>query len=194
MPGYIDVSSFSKSATIGAIVRHLNEGASLSEPPILPNINEPPNENPFAPSFVARTDYRTAKIHLDVAFWIAVVALLVTSVILSWVGIPLGWVGVFATIAAAIRVPLLQRKYPQELSGLVNPGQNLPPPLALLFTSLAMNSVFIVVSFIAFAAVCIPSTLAFGIGDPGNVVVAISGIIGLLFYCLMFFLSLRLRF
>lgn len=95
----------------------------------------------------------------------------------------------FVVCAAAIRVPLLQRRHFQE-----DYGPILPNAFTLLFTSLAMMIVFLVVAFIAFAALCIPGAIAFGSGNSIRQVAGISGAIGLLCFCMQFFVSLRLRF
>ena len=175
------------------IVYTWNESARLSEPPILPNSNQPSSENPFAPSFVGtEVDRSPGKSHLDSSYWIAFAALLVSSIVISLIGFPLGWAGVIASVSAAVRVPLLQRRHSMDVTEFASARADLPSPLALLFTSLALNIVFFVVSFIAFAAVCIPGTMAFGFASYS--VVSISGIIGLICFCMMFIFSLRLRF
>lgn len=113
---------------------------------------------------------------------------------LSLAGLPIAWMGVFASIMAAIRVPLLQRKHSRDVSGFETSGAYLPSPLALLFTSFALMTVFVFVSLIAFVAVCLPGTIAFGLGDMSNTVAMVSGLIGVLCFFSMYFLSLRLRF
>ncbi len=132
--------------------------------------------------------------HADTAYWVSLAILLVTSAAMALDGIPLAWLGILLTIAASIRVPLLQSRHNPESSEFDAKGGKLLPPAALLFTSLALLSVFAVVAFIAFMAVCIPGTIAFGMGDLSSSVATISGIIGFICFSLMFILSLRLRF
>ena len=134
------------------------------------------------------------KSSLSKSYWLALGALLISSVMLSLIGFPLGWIGIAASITSAVRVPLLQRRHLQGGTDLLIAQPALPSPLALLFSSLALNIVFGVVSFIAFAAMCIPGTIAFGLGDVSNTVASASGLFGLVCFFLMFFLSLRLRF
>lgn len=166
----------------------------MAEPPILPNSNEPSSANPYAPTYVDTPVPRIAKNQLDSTFWIALAFLLVATILLSVVVFPLSLIGMFASIAAAIRVPLLQRRHAQEVGGFENTLPSLPTPLALLFTSLALNIVFIIVSFIAFAAVCVPGTIAFGFGEASYTVLGVSAVIGLACFGWMFYFSLRLRF
>lgn len=164
----------------------------MSEPPKLPSLerpNEPPSDNPFAPT-TSGILYRkrVGKISLNVWYWISLVTLLGILITLSVFGIVVGWAGVFMVSAAAIRVPLLQRRHCQEDSGPI-----LANAFVLFFTSLAMMLVFGVVSFIAFAAVCIPSSIAV-LRDENYSVALISAVVGLMCFFLQFWFSLRLRF
>jgi hypothetical protein len=175
-----------------------NERASLSEPPILPNSNDPVQDNPFAPSYVGTFPAGASRVYLDGAYWIALAILLTISGTMILFGLPLGFVAMLACGAAGIRVPLVQRRYSRMVANELQVRSILPSPLALLFSSLALNIVFMVVSFIAFMTVCIPVTLAgipnSGVWFQGNTVLMISGAVGLICFGLLFFLSLRFRF
>jgi hypothetical protein len=166
----------------------------LSEPPILPD-PEYRSElqveiNPFAPTSAGvERDRSLGHVHLSSAYWVGTTVLLLVSIFMTLTGFLPGLLGLIASVAAAIRVPLLQRRHLRY-----HPTTNLPTPFALFFTSLAMMIPFVVVSFIAFAAVCIPSTLAFEAPGAFNSVAVVSGLVGLLCFGTMFVLSLRLRF
>ncbi|MDX1926445.1 MAG: hypothetical protein SFV81_08005 [Pirellulaceae bacterium] len=164
----------------------------MSEPPILPAPDEPTSENPFAPSYAGTFAGGAPRVHLDAAYWIAFSVLLLGCVAMLLSSVPMSWVATFVCIAGAIRVPLLQRKHYREVAGVIQAG--LPTPVALFFSSLALSFAFVLVSFIAFMAVCIPGTIAFGFGDLDQTVFWVSGLLGLLCFCGIFFLSLRLRF
>lgn len=195
-------SSLPVTLTIGPFtVRQLcNESARLSEPPILPNPDrrsEPPLEiNPFAPTS-AGVDLGRAlgRTDLSIAYWAGLTILLFVCFVMILGGIPLGWPslgwpGIVTTIAAAARVPLLQRHNTR-----MHLPRSLPNAFALLFTSWALMIVFAVVSFIAFAAVCIPSSIAFlENGNVSNLIFGVSIAASLCCFFVLFALSLRLRY
>ena len=143
--------------------------------------------NPFAPTFVG-VENAVGRTELSISYWVGFTVLLIVSFSVV-LGFPIGWLGVATTIAAAIRVPLLQRRHTRMQSGF-----NLPTGFALLFTSLALMLVFVVVSFIAFAAVCIPGSIAFSMGNLGSWIFWFSVAASLICFCTLFVLSLRLRF
>ena len=122
-----------------------------------------------------------------------VTVLLVGVLVMFLLAFPLRWFAVVLCVASAIRVPLLQRRHNRVLSDDVQSVPRLPSPLALLFSSLAFNLLFLVVSFIAFMTVCIPGTIAFGLGDLNWTVFRLSALAGLICFCMVFYLSLRLR-
>jgi hypothetical protein len=132
-------------------------------------------------------------VHLDTAYWIAVAVLLIGVVLMFLLSFPLRWVAFVLCVASPIRVPLLQRRHYRVLSDDVQSMASLPSPLALLFSSLALNLLFLVVSFIAFMTVCIPGTIAFGLGDVSWTIFWLSVLAGFMCFCMVFFLSLRLR-
>ena len=127
-------------------------------------------------------------------YWTGLTVLLIVCFTLILLGFPLrwpslGWLAVVTTIAAAARVPLLQRRHTRQ-----HLARSLPNAFALLFTSLALMMVFVVVSFIAFATVCIPSSIAFGNGNAGYLILGVSVLASLFCFFTLFALSLRLRF
>ena len=151
--------------------------------------------NPFAPSSTGvdlvsgggRTD-------LSSLYWTGLTVLLIVCFTLILLGFPLrwpslGWLAVVTTIAAAARVPLLQRRHTRQ-----HLARSLPNAFALLFTSWALMIVFAVVSFIAFAAVCIPSSIAFAYGNVGYLIFPVSIAASLCCFFVLFALSLRLRY
>lgn len=182
-----------------AVYQLCNESVRLSEPPILPNPDrrsEPPTEiNPFAPSS-AGVDFgrKVGRTDLSVAYWAGLSTLLLVCFVMILGGFPLGWpslgwLGIVTTIAAAARVPMLQRHNTR-----MHLPRSLPNAFALLFTSWALMIVFAVVSFIAFAAVCIPSSIAFAYGNVGNLIFPVSIAASLCCFFVLFALSLRLRY
>jgi hypothetical protein len=166
----------------------------LSEPPKLSD-QEHRRElhvdiNPFAPtSMGVERHHVVGRVNLSSSYWVGFALLLFVSILMTLSGIPMGWLALIASIAAAVRVPLLQRRHSRY-----DRTTNLLPPFALFFTSLAMMIPFVVVSFIAFAAVCIPTTIAFETVAAGFRIAALSGLVSLLCFVTMFVLSLRLRF
>jgi hypothetical protein len=166
----------------------------MAEPPILPNPDyqsEPQTEiNPFAPTSIGlELDGAVGRTELSNFYWIALTVMLFVSVAMTLFGLPIGWGGIVISVTAAIRVPLLQRRHAR-----FHHASELPNSFALFFTSLALMVAFVIVSFIAFAAVCIPGSIAFTMGDLGSAIFSLSILASLICFCTLFYLSLRLPF
>lgn len=164
----------------------------MSEPPIVPNSSQTPNDNPFAPSSMNVSDTASARINLDGVYWIASALLVFGSAAIGLFSVPLCVPCLFVSIAAVVRVPLLQRSNFHQAAAFSVMRPNPPSPILLLLTSLFLNVTFLCVSAIAFVVVCVPGTIS--LGDLDNAVLGASAFIALLSYLFLFLLSLRLRF
>jgi hypothetical protein len=169
----------------------------MAEPPKVPNADWPhrPGDdasNPFAPSAVIIDANRLAgRTDLSPAYTASLVILFGLLVAATISGLPLVWVGAATLVAAAIRVPLLQRRLSR-----FDPTRRLPSALTLLMSSWLFMFIFTIVSCIAFAAICIPSSL-FALGTNGadeSLVWGVSILAGCFCFSVLFFASLRLPF
>ena len=168
-------------------------GLLMSEPPILPNAehaSQPIAENPFAPSSAGvRRDPSIGEVELGVAYWIVSTTVLLVSIAAISSQYFLGWGLAASTIAAAVRVPLLQRSYPT-----FHPNSRPANSLVLLCTSWVLVAVFMFVACIAFVVICVPGTIALGTpgGTSPNLIALGSGFAAFICFCTLLYLSLRL--
>ncbi len=185
----------------------------MNEPPILPGNGDRLPEgnlgsdhttqpNPFGPTLVEPLESSIpSTIDLPAKYWVALAIAFLVFLGLCFIVPGFGVPGVLALIAAAIRVPLVQRRQAINLAHLPS-----PQPLALLLTSWIFSLVFGVTSCIAFCIICIPSgflVLAVspnsfqGGGNGGEnlipIVLGISGFIALACYVMLFIWSLKWR-
>ncbi len=168
----------------------------MQEPPRLPQPNGSNGihfeANPFAPSSAGiATEHTSSKAKLGSTFWITFVTILLVCVVAALLGYPLALGGALSILVAAIRVPLLQRRH-ARLQG----HGNLPNSTALLFSSWALMIVFVVVSSIAFAVVCVPTALISFSSNASGLTFPLTcgGMASLISFCTMFVVSLRLPF
>ena len=167
----------------------------MSEPPILPNARHsspPSDENPFAPSTAGiRRNSSIGAVDLGAAYWVVFAAVLLASIAAISNQYFIGWGVAASIIAAAIRVPLLQRTYPR-----FRPYATPANSLLLLCTSWVQVAVFMFVACITFVVICVPGTIA--LGTPGgaspNLIAWGSGFAAFICFCTLFYLSLRLPF
>ena len=168
----------------------------MQEPPRIPQpdwSNEPNFEaNPFAPcSAGVEYDLGIANAKLGGAFWGTFAVILFACVAAAFGGFPLSWGGAVTILAAAVRVPLLQRRRLR-----LQPYSRLPNSTVLLFSSWALMIVFVFVSSIAFAVVCVPTALVSYGSNTSSLTFALmcGGLASLISFCTLFYLSLRLPF
>ncbi len=169
----------------------------MDEPPILSQPNDPRDDggevNPFAASAVVEYQRPPGATTLTAAYWallIVVLLLFIAGTVMF--GLPLP--GLVATVAAAVRVPLLQKRQAREF-----PERVPANPFLLLLTSWVFMLVAGFASGIAFVVVCLPTSMVvLSAGSPEDVafafVLGLSGIVWLLTYLFLFRLSLRLPF
>jgi hypothetical protein len=175
----------------------------MNEPPILPPGDErhapsasDDDVNPFAPSAVAAEEVDIAvagTIHLPAEFWAVLAVAFIAFTGLTFVGsFGLGIPALLALSAAAVRVPLLQRRLTRgRVSG------HIPSPIMLLLTSWAIMLATGFASCIAFCAICLPSGyVAIAIDSTESFLVPMvfgfSGLAGLAAFIFLFYWSLRL--
>lgn len=148
--------------------------------------------NPFAATVVELGNDEAYGGSIPARYWVVLIAAFVffggASYFLPGIGIP----SVVALIAAAIRVPLLQRRLHAR-----KPGRQQPPALSLLLTSWIFMLMTGFASLIAFAIVCLPAGfLVFSTsGEDGAMIIllfSICGLIGFAVFVFLFYASLRL--
>ncbi len=171
----------------------------MTEPPILPNDSQysrpisAPNdlENPYAPTATAPTVGTKLSLDLPLVYWIVLLVALAGFAMLSYVAPGLGVPAVVALVSAAIRVPLLQRRLPTMST------VDRPNPLVMLLTSWGFSLLIGAASLIAFCVICVPAgILAFSIDGAGiavPIVFGLSGLIALIVYVWLFWLSLNMH-
>lgn len=156
----------------------------------LPASSEP--VNPFAATVVQPYSDEAYGGSIPARYWVVLIAAFVLfgggSYFLPGLGIP----SFVALIAAAIRVPLLQRRLHAR-----KPGRQQPPALSLLLTSWIFMLMTGFASLIAFAIVCLPAGLlmfsASGEDEAMIILVfSICGLIGFAVFVFLFYASLRL--
>lgn len=178
----------------------------MSEPPIFPpdgssderspigNATDEPLVNPYAPTTTdpAPAAFNRGETFLPMQYWASVGMCLLIFGVLAFLAPGLGVPALLALIAAAVRVPLLQRRLSRtrQLS-------SLPQPLLLLLTSWGLMLAAGFASIIAFCMICIPSGIAvFSIDSRADamigVVFGVSGLVGLAAFVFLFRLSLRM--
>ncbi len=177
----------------------------MAEPPILPEEHQPapfsgpPIEgellvNPYAipASEAAATQFAgiesVARTELTLAFWLTLIAIMISFCVLIVAGYPPAWLGPLVLLPAAIRVPLVQRKLSR-----LNPRRTLPNPVAMLFTSLVFVAVFGAACSVAFVAICIPTTIVFSDLNSQAIYITttISALAALAMFVLLYIGSLR---
>lgn len=178
----------------------------MDTPPIV-SPREPPDEdprqnggqpaegelNPFAPSSVdEELNARVGRVSLPPNYWAVLAVALLLFVAFTYFQPLLGVPAIAALIAAAIRVPLLQRRR-------WSPGGSsvLASPIPLLATSWVFSLMMGFASMIAFCIVCIPTGMVvFSVGNDSStsmtVVFGVSAAVGLFAFIGMFVLSLRM--
>ncbi len=168
----------------------------MPEPPRLPQPDGSNGNtfeiNPFAPS-AAGVEYSKglARVELGSGFWGTFLVILVACVVAALAGIQICWAGAATILAAAVRVPLHQRRHVR-----LEPYSRSANANVLLFSSWALMIVFVCVSSISFAVVCVPTALISYGSNSSSFTFAITcgGIASLISFCTLFYLSLRLPF
>ncbi|GIW99528.1 MAG: hypothetical protein KatS3mg111_2861 [Pirellulaceae bacterium] len=160
------------------------------------SISHPPDHslNPYAPITEHQTHHPIARAALPAYYWTALIVSLLLGALL-WPIVPsLSLYGIISVVAAAFRVPLLQKRMQRESGRAV---QDLPAPLVLMLTSTILCAILLVASMIAFVAICLPSgwllvmindSLGAGLVFPFGLGIAA----GLVTFFFLFRLSLRL--
>lgn len=172
----------------------------MSEPPIVnPRSGSSPEEggaaneaNPFAPSTSLESSIsETGRINLPLYYWVTLVMSLVVLILLAYWSEGMLLPGIVAIVAAAVRVPLLQRRQSVRW-----PQRSQPNPVVFLLSSWAFMLLNCFASSIAFLAICFPlglflfSTQA---DDSAAVIlIGLSSLAGLSAFVLIFIISLRL--
>jgi hypothetical protein len=174
----------------------------MAEPPILPNDDRAHDgsdpvttehaeaNNPFAPSTHIPAPVDVARTDLTVSYWITVVSISILAGGLGVSGYPIAWSGLLVLLAAAIRVPLIQRR-----QSIANPQRNLPNAAGMLVASLAFVIVFLLTACIAFVVICVPVTIVAGeFNDDTSIylVSGLSGVAALVLFGFLYVVSLRL--
>ncbi|GAB5403232.1 MAG: hypothetical protein Aurels2KO_14630 [Aureliella sp.] len=164
----------------------------MDEPPI-PHPSE--DDNPFAPGSFVDEPNRIANrgIYLPASYWVTLFLALVFFAALSYFFYGIGIPAVVATIAASIRVPIMQNR----LAQLPVPRRPMSPVLMLLISwSFMLLACF--AALFAFVIICVPISIFSYSGSSGggdSAIFAIFGASGLVaFGCFvfLFYLSTKL--
>ena len=176
----------------------------MSEPPILPPADDEAGThqdsqgqvNPFAPTAIGAEGLQagaTGTIDLPAPFWAVLGLAFLGFVGLTFLGAAgLGIPALLALSAAAVRVPLLQRRLTRNRAAI-----RVPSPLMLLLTSWAIMLGIGFASCIAFCAICLPSGyVAFSMQSNEDLLIpfvfGFSGLAGLAAFATLFYWSLKL--
>ncbi len=166
----------------------------MDEPPIIsnepPDPREPPEVNPYAAS--ASSPPSAGSIRLSRDYWIVLAMAIFVFGLLCYLAPGLGVPAMTATIAAAVRVPLLQRRFRTQYT-----DRQISRPLILLCTSWLFCLAMSAAASIAFVVICIPAglaSIAIANGEDTAIAVAfgLSALLALAAYILLFIVSLRL--